>query len=111
MRRIAPNRTAKTGNPGRAKRPGLVELIEGKVRSIFADVDGAQAIAERGHYAARHVASVVAVAATDEAEAAAAEVMPAATPSTAPRTGGSGGGSQRHGAERSCGNKSKSEFT
>src|ERR1019366_5297010 len=111
MRRIAPNRTAKTGNPGRAKRPGLVELIEGKVRSIFADVDGAQAIAERGHYAARHVASVVAVAATDEAdaEAAAEVVMPAATPSTAPRTGGSGGGSQRHGAERSCGNKSKSE--
>src|ERR1700737_2741451 len=109
---------ARTGNPRPLpRRPGLFELREPSFGSIFADVDGAQAIAERRRHATRHVASVVALAATDEAdpEAVAEVVMmitpPAAAPSTAPRLCGSGGGGERHGAENSCGNKPKSQFT
>src|ERR1700738_1504645 len=108
---------ARTGNPGRYLGDrGLFELREPNFGSIFADVDGAQAIAERRGHATRHVASVVAIAATEEADAeAVAEVVmmittPAAAPSAAPRLRGSGGGGQRHGAESSCGNKLKSQF-
>jgi hypothetical protein len=82
------------------------------LRSIFADVDGAQAIAIGGQDAAEHIATVVAI--SDEADADAEVVVmmvaPAAAPTAAPRLRGSRGGSQRHGAERSCGNQSKSEF-
>src|SRR5450755_2142704 len=107
----------KTQNPGRYLATGAFSNRENRrVRSISADIDGAQAIAERRKYLARHIAAVVAAEA-DEADAEAmAEVLmmkatEAATPSTAPRLRGSGCGSQRHGAERSCGNQCKSEFT
>jgi hypothetical protein len=81
-------------------------LREPKFQSI-ADVDGTQAITERGPNAAGHVAAVVGIAAADigDAEAGAEVVMmiattPTAALSIAPRLRGSAGGSQRHRAER-----------
>src|SRR5512141_1289923 len=110
---MAPNRIAKTESPAAVLRPGIcVEACE--LPSTFADVDGAQAIAERGGHAAHHIA-IVAAADIADAEAVAEVVMmeaaaPATTPSAAPRMRGSGGGSQRDGAERSCGNECEGEF-
>src|SRR5260370_2118667 len=114
--RIKPHGKHKT--PAANWRPGRCELRERlRVRSISADVDGAQAIAEPRHDRARHKTSVVAIAAADVADAeAVAPVMmiaPPAAPSTATaeRLRGSNGGSERHRAERSCGNKSMRQFT
>src|SRR5436305_7111260 len=78
---------------------------EPRFGSVFADVDGAQAIAVGGRHPACDIASVVTIATTDEADAEAVmemmvmETPSAAAPSTAPRSRGSGGGSQRDGAE------------
>src|ERR1700676_2471398 len=99
--------------PAASWRPGRCELSERNARSISADVDGAHAIAELGQHRARHITSV-AIAATDVADAEVVMMIaPAAPPSAtaAPRLRGSGGGSQRHCAQSSCGNNSKSEFT
>src|SRR4051812_38272424 len=88
--------------------------------SVGADVHSPEAISVRRRHAAGDVAAaVIGIAATaDKADAEArVEVVvmkataPATTPTTAPRLGRSGGGSQRHGAERSCGNKSESDLT
>jgi hypothetical protein len=101
----------KKENSGQTRWPEF--LIQATVGSL-ADIDGAQAIAERGEHPARYIASAVVIAdATDVAEA--AEVMmkavEATTSSTTPtRMGGSCRGSQRHGAEGSCGNKCESQF-
>ena len=91
MWRRASNGRQRQETPAATWRPGLFELRERKVRSKFADVDGAQAIAERGGHALRHIAPIVAIAATDvaDAEAMTPVVMmipttPAAAPSTPP---------------------------
>src|SRR3984957_16732578 len=60
-------------NPGRCLATGDLALSEVKFGSI-ADVDGAQAIAERGHDAAHDIAAIVGVAGTDHVDADAAEV-------------------------------------
>src|SRR5437016_2294149 len=110
-RRDATNRRQK--NPGRA---GSRDFRSGKtrLRSIFANVDGAQAIAVRGQDAAGHIASVIGRVATDEADAEAGVEMvvmePPAAAAPSPRLRGGGGGSQRHRAESGCGNKSKRDF-
>src|SRR6202035_3481317 len=105
-------------NPGRATRPGLVDLSEPRVRSVSADVDGAQAIAERSQHRTRHIAAVVGIVGADHVDAEAAEVMMKTTETVtksvkaakAEAMRRSGRGSQRHGAEGGCGNQSKSEF-
>jgi len=84
-----------------------------RMKSVGADVDGAEHDAVRGEHPAGLVAAVI--AATDVADAKAEAmtpvvVMPSTTPPAAPRLGGSGGGSQRHGAEGSGGNESESNF-
>src|SRR2546422_148686 len=101
----------KKETPAAGRGRGFCDRTE--VRSICADVDGAQAIAERGGHAAQLIATVVAIAATHVANAEAmAPVVMIATPATtpSPRLGGSGGRSQRRRAEGSRGNKSKCHF-
>jgi hypothetical protein len=100
--------------PGRYEAAGDFGSKEPKAQSISADIDGAQAIAERREDPARHIAAVIhADADVTDAEAVAPVVMmmkaaEAAAESAAAR--GSGGGSQRYCAEGSCGNQCKSEF-
>jgi hypothetical protein len=81
-----------------------------KISGSITDVDGAPAIAERRQHPARGIATVIDVSGTGGvADAEAVEAMKS-TLSTAPRMGGSCRGSQRHGAEGSCGDKSKNKF-
>src|ERR1700745_1437547 len=101
MLRIAPD--------GKNSKPRPLSRDRGFLKEFesIADVEAAQALAERGLYTARHKAPIAAIADADEADAEAwAEMVmmiaPAAAP--APRLRGSGGGSQRHGAKRGCGN-------
>jgi hypothetical protein len=92
-------------------RPGS-RIERSQVRSITANVDDTQAIAIRGGHAAGDIASIVVVTAgiTDAEAAEVVMMMMEAPATTAPRLGRSGGGSQRHGAERSSGNKGESQF-
>src|SRR5437588_5641470 len=109
--RVKPGRQQEI--PGRSEAAGDLDR-KTDVQSISADIDGAQAIAERRQDPARHIAAVVhADADVTDAEAVAPVVMmmkaaEAAAKSAAAR--GSGGRSQRHGAEGSCGNQCKREF-
>src|ERR1700688_3386180 len=90
-----------------AGRDRVIVLNRTPVRSV-ADIDGAQAIAERGEHRAGHVASLIDAA--DVADAA-AEVVVMEAPAPAERLRGSRSRLQRHGAERSGGNESKYQFT
>ncbi len=85
-----------------------------KFRSISADVDGAQAVAERGEDGAGHIASVIVATDVADAEAGAEVVMMKATEAAAHSAAlpvrRRGGGSQRHRAERSRGKKCECEF-
>src|SRR4029079_19148309 len=79
---------------------GASVLNELRLRSVGADVDGAEHDAVRGEHPAGRVEA--AIAATDVADAKAEAmtpvvVMPSTTPPSAPRLGGSGGGGPRHG--------------
>jgi len=118
---VADRANRKAENPGRVKRPGPFEekakQSKARLRS-FADVEGAQAIAERGHHAARHIASVVTAADIADAEAAEVVMMiatptaaaPFSTPFAAPGIGGGGGGSGAGGAvvgSAECGQQSR----
>jgi len=100
--------------PGRYLAAGDFGSKEPKAQSISADVDGAQAIAERREYPARHIAAVIhADADVTDAEAVAPMVMMMKAAESAAETAaarGSGGGSQSYCAEGSCGNQCKSEF-
>jgi hypothetical protein len=99
---------------------GALASTDPKVRSVGADIDDTEAVAEVGQHAAGLIASFVAVAATDEADAEAmAPVMMIATSaaakaaapfSAATAAGRSRGGSQRHRAEGSCCNECEREF-
>src|SRR5262249_17899518 len=101
---------AQMKNPGR-KAAGISTSMQ--VNSV-ADVDGAIAHAERRLHQPGHVATAI-----DTPDVAVAEanvvmmVAPAATPAPAGAKGlgGSGGRRQRGGAERGCGNESKSKLT
>src|SRR5581483_3179937 len=90
-----------------AGRPGFP--FSTQARSVGADVDRAIARAERGRHQLVHIAAAV-----DHAEAEAeANVMMMEAPATAgpaERLGGSSGRRQRGGAQRSCGNESKSKL-
>src|ERR1700704_3626997 len=115
--RIAPDWTAKQETPAASGDRGFWKE-NAKSRSVSADVDRAPAKTERGGHAARHVASVVTIAAAEIADAeAGAKVVTmkaaeaAAAHSAALRVRRRGGGSQRDRAERSRGNKCECEFT
>jgi hypothetical protein len=112
--------TAQCKNPGRWA--AGVFLTEPEAGSV-ADVDRPQAEAEPGRHAAHHIATAIVVVSADisdaetVAEMTVAEVV-AVMPSTVSSTvtsavpvRRSGGRSQRHRAEGSCGNKSKGNFT
>src|SRR5450432_2666085 len=115
--RIAPDRVRQQRKTPTACGDRGFSKANAGFRSISADVDGAPAKTERGGHAAGHVASVVTIAATDiaDAEAGAEVVMMKATEAAAHSAAlpvrRRGGGSQRHRAERSCGNKCECEFT
>src|SRR5580693_5446312 len=99
----------KTKSPA-ATATGDLAARETQARSV-ADVEGLQAVAVRGGDAARHIASVIDIAAADVADMEAAEVVKAATaPTATPSLGGSRRRGQRHRAEGSCGNKCEREF-
>src|SRR5437879_3942210 len=76
---------------------------------VSADVDGAERDAVRREHAAGHVAAVIAATAESDAEAKAA-MAPVVMRMPDEPARRSGGGSQRHGAEGSCGNKRESYF-
>src|SRR6266478_74272 len=113
--RIAPRRVCQQRKTPAACGDRGFSKTNAKFGSISADVDGAQAVAERGEDGAGHIASVVTIAATDvaDAEAGAEVVMMKATKAAAHSAAlpvrRRGGGSQRHRAERSCGNKCEGE--
>src|SRR5271155_5093731 len=97
--------TATAAGSGRFRDRGFFEPSPTPVRSV-ADVDGAQAIAERGEHRAGHVASLIDAAdIADAAEVVVMEAPATAAPAPAERLRGSRSRRQRDGAERSGGDE------
>src|SRR5437660_11285232 len=90
---------------------GTSSIARMEFRSVSADVDGAQATAERRQRRPRHVAAVVATDVADAEAVAPVVIIAAETAAPSKRLGGCGRGEKRKDAQGSCCNKCKSKFT
>src|SRR3979490_1502740 len=108
--------------PGRARRPGLQNLHEAELRSVTADIDGADAVAEPRQHRTGPEASVVVATTADVADAVmVAEMvevvevvemvaMEISTTTTAEMPCGGSGRRQRDRAERNGGKDGQCQF-